>query len=236
LLFERALAGSQYQMVPARSVGGAMMAISAFKPAAIVLDVRLHGQESWDVLARLKRDDATRTIPVVIASTIDDMQKGFALGADAYQVKPIARDWLLDTLDGLVPQRAPRRVLIVDDEETARFILRELLAGSDYQVVEASSGREGLKLAREVEPDVILVDLRLKDMTGVDLCEKLREDEATARLPLVMITSGTLTPEQRQRFGADRPVLSKSSLTRAALHGAIETVLTGAGPTAAHAP
>jgi signal transduction histidine kinase/DNA-binding response OmpR family regulator len=227
LLVERALSGTRYQMVPARSEGGATMALSALKPAAIVLDLKLHGHDSWDLLARLKRDDATRDIPLLIASTIDDVQKGYALGADAYQMKPISREWLLSTLDALVPHTEPSRVLVVDDEETSRFIMRGMLGSRDLQVAEATSGREALRMVREFQPHVMLLDLRLKDMSGVDVCDKLREDDATAHLPVILVTSGVLTSDERTRYGADRPVLSKSALTRAALTDAIQQVLVG---------
>jgi CheY-like chemotaxis protein len=226
LLFERALSATRFQMVPARSAASALTALSAMTPAAIVLDLRLQGHDSWDLIARLKRDDATRGIPLVIASAVDDSQKGFALGADAYGVKPIAREWLLETLDALVPHRGLRRVLVVDDEETARFIIRELLGSGDFETMEAASGREGLRLAREVLPDIVLLDLRMTDMSGVDVYEKLQEDDRTARLPVVLITSGQLSKDERHRMGTDQLVLAKQSLTRESLRAAINQALT----------
>src|SRR5262249_42315747 len=79
MLFERALAHTRFQIMPARSTPAAITALEVMKPAAIVLDLRLHGHHAWELLTRLKRDERTSSIPVVIASTIDDQQKGFAL-------------------------------------------------------------------------------------------------------------------------------------------------------------
>ena len=65
-------------------------------------------------------------------------------------------------------------MLTVDDEETYRFIVREMLNDSGYEVAEAGSGRDGLRFTHELLPDVVLLDLRLTDMTGIEMCERLR--------------------------------------------------------------
>jgi signal transduction histidine kinase/CheY-like chemotaxis protein len=221
MLFERALAHTRFQVVPARSIPAAVTALDVMKPAAIVLDLRLHGHHAWELLTRLKRDERTSSIPVVIASSIDDQQKGFALGADAYGVKPIDRTWLVDTLDRLVPRASTVRILSVDDEETSRFIIREMLNDSGYEVVEAGSGIDGLRLTREFDPDVILLDLRLTDMTGIELREHLRKQPKTARVPAILVTSQTLSADEQERWGGTEPVLSKATLTREILRAAI---------------
>jgi signal transduction histidine kinase/DNA-binding response OmpR family regulator len=224
LLYQRALASSRFQMVPAGSIAAALARLQSIRPAAIVLDLRMHGQDAWDVVAKLKRESATRAIPLVIASTMDDRQKGFALGADAYGVKPIAREWLIDTLDALTASRPAVRVLTVDDEETFRFIIREMLSGPEFEVIAAPSGRDGLRLSKEVDPDVILLDLRLTDMTGVDVCERLRDDPATAAKPILLVTSQTLSRDEAERLGS-APVLAKAQLTRDALRSAIRSAV-----------
>lgn len=228
LLYERALSGTRYQVVPARSVAGARAALDAIRPAAIVLDIRLHGQDSWEFLAQVKRDEKTASIPLLLVSAFDDRQKGFALGADACALKPLNRDWLLETLGRMVPEGDAVRVLTVDDEETYRFIVREMLNDAHYRVTEAGSGHDGLRLTRELQPDVVLLDLRLTDMNGLEVCERLREDPKTARVPVILVTSQQLSMEERRRFGVNRAVLSKSVLTRDALRGAIEQAVGGA--------
>ena len=225
MLFERVLAGTRFQMVPARSIAAATTALGVIKPAAILLDLRLHGEEAWDFMTHLKREARTADVPVVIASTVDDRQKGFALGADAYGVKPIHKKWLLDTLESLAPRQRVVRVLTVDDEETYRFIVREMLNDATYEVSEADSGIDGLRLTHELIPDVILLDLRLEDMTGIEVSERLRSDPKTAGVPTILVTSQNLTAEQRERFGTERPILSKTGLTRDALRMAIRDAL-----------
>jgi CheY-like chemotaxis protein len=220
-LYERALASTRYQVVPARSAAAALAALEVVRPVAIILDIRLHGEDAWDLLARLKRSDDTRSIPLIVSSTLDDQSKGFALGADAYGVKPINREWVVRTLQSLAPSEdGPTRVLSVDDEEASRYIIREMLNDSVHQVIEASSGEEGLVRARALVPDVILLDVRLTDMSGIDALERLREDPNTAGVPVVMVTSQTLSADDRRRLGRTR-VLSKGALTRDVLKTAI---------------
>jgi signal transduction histidine kinase/DNA-binding response OmpR family regulator len=221
MLFERALSNTRFQAVPARSIAAATTALEVLRPAAIVLDLRLQGQDEWDLLTRLKREERTSAIPVIIASTVDDRQKGFALGADAYGVKPIDRRWLIETLEGLVVRPSIVRVLSVDDEETYRFIIREMLNDSAYEVVEAGSGLDGLRLTHDLQPDVILLDLRLTDMTGIEMRERLRKQPRTASVPAILVTSQALSADERERWGIVEPVLSKATLTREVLRAAI---------------
>ncbi len=221
LLYERLLAATRFQAVPARSAAAARALLDTNRFAAIILDLRLHGEDAWDFLARLKRDEATRATPVIVVSTIDDRQKGFALGADAYAVKPVSREWLLGTLDTLVPVTPPLRVLAIDDEETSRFIVREMLSGPPFEVYDAATGLDGIRLAGTIAPDVVLLDVRLTDMSGIEVAETLHQTRATAGVPIVMITSEPLTPEERDRLGRSPTVLSKSGLSREALEAAI---------------
>jgi signal transduction histidine kinase/DNA-binding response OmpR family regulator len=230
MLYERALANTRFQFVGARSVDAATTTIDSLQPAAIVLDLRLQGEESWDFLAKLKRDERTASVPLLVVSTIDDRQKGIALGADAYAVKPIKKDWLLATLDSLVPKATtPVLVLTVDDEEASRYIVREMLNLPTFQVVEAASGREGVRMTRELQPDVVLLDLRLNDMTGLEVCERLREDSKTANVPVIVVTSQRLSTDELRSFGSARS-LSKATLTRDVLRAAIQDVVLHSRP------
>jgi signal transduction histidine kinase/CheY-like chemotaxis protein len=229
MLYERALANTRFQFIAARSVDAATTTIDSLQPAAIVLDLRLQGEESWDFLAKLKRDERTASVPLLVVSTIDDRQKGIALGADAYAVKPIKKDWLLATLDSLVPKATPVLVLTVDDEEASRYIVREMLNVPTFQVVEAASGREGVRMTRDLQPDVVLLDLRLNDMTGLEVCERLREDSKTANVPVIVVTSQRLSTDELRSFGSARS-LSKTTLTRDVLRAAIQDVVSHSRP------
>ena len=102
LLYEKFLAGSEFRVVPARSVREAQEHWEQQRPAAVILDILLHGETAWHWLAELKNDPLRRQVPVIVATEIDDVRKGLALGADAYYVKPLSRQQLLATLRALI--------------------------------------------------------------------------------------------------------------------------------------
>jgi CheY-like chemotaxis protein len=109
----------------------------------------------------------------------------------------------------------PRGVLLIDDEETSRYVLRQMLAGyGSLRVQEAETGAEGLRLARAWQPDVVLLDLRLPDIDGFDVMDRLCADPVTAEIPVVVCTSSVLTQQQRARLSHARAILSKATLTR----------------------
>ena len=92
------LDGSPTRVLRARDGVEALEVVRRVLPAAVVLDIRLPRLDGWQVLAELKADSATAGIPVVIASVVDDRSRGLALGADAYLLKPVRRDDLVDAL------------------------------------------------------------------------------------------------------------------------------------------
>jgi signal transduction histidine kinase/CheY-like chemotaxis protein len=230
LLLERAVAGTRYQLIPARSLVAAEAALASIRPAAVLLDIRLHGQDSWGLLARLKRDDTVGRVPVIVISQMQEAQKGLALGADAFGTKPIERGWLIQTLDRLVAvetERPPARVLTIDDEETSRFIIRGLLGNTAYDVIEADTGAAGLAAIAAGHPDIVLLDYRLPDMTGLEVLERMgRQGDRAPALPVVVVTSQPLTAGERTALGRV-PVISKSALTAEALQAAIAAAQAG---------
>ena len=219
LMYRRAFARSRFQLVHARSAEAARQLVESVRPGAIILDVRLHGHDAWDLLIDFKRGASTADIPVIVVATVDDRRKALGLGASGFGLKPVDAPWLLRTLDALVPSGSPVRVLIVDDEEAFRFVLRESLSGLPYDVLEASSGREAIALAKEFHPDVILLDLQLPDMRGEDVAAQLANDPATSRAP-VLIVSSELTAQPPIALPAAR-MIPKAALTRERLRAAL---------------
>jgi signal transduction histidine kinase/CheY-like chemotaxis protein len=222
LLYERALANTRFQMVPARSAAAATKALEVLRPSAIILDIRLHGTESWDLIAKFKHQPQTAQVPLLVISSIEDEHKAIALGAGAFQMKPMDPAWLVRTLESFVRRPEAPRVLVIDDQDASRFILREMLRGRDQDVIEAASGRDGLAQAQRSAPSVILLDLHLGDIDGLDVREALRRDPVTARVPVVVVTSRKVSEVDRERLGAGTPVLSKANLTREDVHAAMD--------------
>jgi signal transduction histidine kinase/CheY-like chemotaxis protein len=104
MLYEKYLKGTRYQPVVVRNLSEARRMLREFRPAAIILDVMLGGENTWGLLAELKREPHLAAIPVLMVTTIDDEAKASTLGVDAFMRKPLERRWLLDQLASKVPQ------------------------------------------------------------------------------------------------------------------------------------
>jgi signal transduction histidine kinase/CheY-like chemotaxis protein len=223
LFYERALRGSPFQMLPARSVSEAKAVISSRQPAAILLDVLLNGEDTWELLAELKRDPATSSIPIIVISTMDEAKKGLSLGADVYAVKPIDMRWLLDTL-ARVTQSGPAtvRVLVIDDHDAARYIVHQCLPAPRYAVSEAETGASGIAMAQSLTPDVIVLDLNLPDINGREVLKQLTQDRNTADIPVIIVSSQTISDDDRRTWAdAAADVVAKHRVTRDVLEAAV---------------
>jgi signal transduction histidine kinase/DNA-binding response OmpR family regulator len=177
---------------------------TSLRPAAIILDIMLPDFDGWDVLQRLKGADATRDIPVIVVSVMDDAPLGFALGAVDYFVKPVAREALLGSLGRLTFTTKVRTrtvtALVIDADPAAGAGYRAQLEPDGFSVVVAASGEEGMKRARDEQPDLILLDLILPDTDGPDLVARLKADPATAEIPIWVTTRGDLDEDERTRI------------------------------------
>jgi CheY-like chemotaxis protein/two-component sensor histidine kinase len=230
LIYERLLAGSAFQMLPARTVREAHLALTAFRPRAIVLDIVLRGEETWGFLAELKRRPDTQDVPVLVLSTVDDPDKALALGADAYCVKPIDRQTLLHELLRMVDPQNVKRVLVVDDEEIFRYVLRQHLVTPHHAIFEAANGREALRIAQAEHPDVICLDLMMPEVDGFEVLRQLKGDPGTRDIPVVVITSKALDDGERHALlGAAATILPKDRVSREEAVAAVDEALRLAG-------
>jgi signal transduction histidine kinase/DNA-binding response OmpR family regulator len=202
LVYDRFLRDSTFQPLAARSLREARLWLKQVTPAAIILDLMFQGEDAWKFLAELKSHDQTSSIPVVVISTVDDQRKGLALGADDYAVKPIDRDWLLHRLEALTAKPAALRVLIIDDDAGARYVLRRHLAAGSFDVIEAHDGAEGLAMAAETRPALILLDLVMPGMSGFEVLQALRAEASSRNTPVIVATSKSLPVADREALGA----------------------------------
>lgn len=200
LMYRNFLADSGFAMVTAGTVREAEDAVQNMRPAAIILDIVLRAEDAWAFAAKLKSEAETKDIPVLIASTIEDRGKGFHLGVDAYLLKPFERVELLAELRSLTGQSDVRRVLLIDDEERDRYLLKQRMRHLPLMILEATGGEEGLQLASKTRPDVIFLDLTMPDLSGFEVIEKLKNDAALRDIPVVIATSRTIAETEKQQL------------------------------------
>ena len=164
-LYDKYLRGSAFRSVCVPTLAAARQVAKAHRPAAVVLDIFLPGEEqqTWRWLSDSKSLDPT--LPVIVASDSQDERKAMSLGADAYLHKPVGRESLLATLERVV-ERGPRGVaLIIDDDEAARYVIRRSVR-LPMKFEEAHDGPTGLAMATRMQPGVIFLDLSMPGMAG----------------------------------------------------------------------
>ena len=131
----------------------------------------------------------------------------------------------------------PLRVVAIDDEEVARYLVRQCLPAPAFDVMEAADGPSGVALAEQEAPDVILLDLKMPGMDGWQVLEALGERERTRDIPVAIVTSHHLDDRERARAGERVfAVISKQDLSRAALAQAVHAAARSRAGAAAGPP
>jgi HAMP domain-containing protein/CheY-like chemotaxis protein/signal transduction histidine kinase len=191
-----------------------------FKPDAIILDMKLPVMDGWTVLDHLKHHPDTRHIPVHIVSAGDGRQNALKAGAVAFLEKPISKEGLEDTFAEIRSfiDRGLKRLLVVEDDESQRQAVVELIGGGeDVEVTAVGSGEAALEALDLEHFDCMVLDLKLPDMGGFTLLEKLKEDERHPSIPVIVYTGKELTRSEEtklKRFAESIVVKDASSPER----------------------
>jgi CheY-like chemotaxis protein/HAMP domain-containing protein len=175
-----------------------------YTPRAVTLDIFLPDMLGWTVLNNLKLDPTTRHIPVQIISLDEERRHGLAHGAFSYLVKPATTEAIDQCLDRIRSFIAPqqKRLLIVEDDDVQSRSIVDFLAHDDVEIRTAASGSEALELLRERPYDCCVLDLRLPDMSGFELLQRLQAEPTLREMPIVVHTAKDLTREEEQQLRA----------------------------------
>jgi CheY-like chemotaxis protein/HAMP domain-containing protein len=173
-----------------------------FKPDAITLDIKLPDRDGWTVLDRLKHDPETSHIPVHIISGEEQRQRALKLGAFTHLQKPVSREKLAAAFDNIAAfaQRGMRHLLIVEDDDTQRMSIVELIGNGDVHTTAVATGEEALAALQGEKFDCMVLDLRLPDMTGFELIEKIQTELGHTDLPIIVYTGKELTGKEETQL------------------------------------
>jgi CheY-like chemotaxis protein len=171
-------------------------------PNAVILDMNLPDHTGLSVLDRIKRDVRTRHIPVHVVSVDDDSQAALSSGAVGYLFKPVKREQLVDMLEGLEARMSQRmrRVLVVEDDAQQAESVRALLASRDVETVEAHSAAQTFEMLGQETFDCMVLDLNLPDASGLDLLDRLSEDDSVGFPPVIVYTGRDLSQDEELRL------------------------------------
>ena len=173
-----------------------------FGPLVIMLDIFLPDMLGWTVLNHLKQDPTTRHIPVQIISVEEERLQGLGHGAFSYLIKPATTDELKKAFDRVMryAQSRRRRLLVIEDNEIERQSIVELLSHEDVEITATPTGAEALEALGKGKFDCLILDLRLPDISGFELMEKIRQNPELRELPIVVCTGKDLTENDGVRL------------------------------------
>ena len=173
-----------------------------YMPTAILLDIDLPDIDGFTVLDRLKRDPATRHIPVHVMSSLAEREHALRQGAISYLKKPITRERLQEELVRIQKFMAAgkRSLLVVEDEQMQRDAIVELIGDKDIRIVAVENGAQAMEALKAERFDCMVLDLSLPDVSGFDLLENISKDSTLLDLPIVIYTAKDLNRKEVTRL------------------------------------
>jgi signal transduction histidine kinase/DNA-binding response OmpR family regulator len=200
-LIDPAFKTSEFQLIHVESLERAETWLQRHEPRAVVLDIEGLGNPGWDFLRFFpKPEDPAEQVPVIAVTAPRDSTQVLDSGAALAVSKPLEAASLLQDVRRVTRQEKPKKLLLVDDNDLSLYILRELLDRPWLNLVEAHNGQEALDIIDREQPDAVILDLVMPGMGGFEVLQKLRDQEQTRRLPVIVYTSKLLTGEEKKRL------------------------------------
>jgi HAMP domain-containing protein/CheY-like chemotaxis protein/signal transduction histidine kinase len=194
--------GKGFKGIVAQRGHTALTLAREYRPTAITLDVFLPDMLGWTVLSNLKLDSTTRHIPVQMLSVEEERRHGLSHGAFSYLAKPATINELEGAMERLKTYLVPhtKRLLVIEDNDRERASIVTLLEHDDITIEAVSTGREALEALRGKTFDCCVVDLRLPDMNGFELLERVQAEPSLREVPVVVFTGKELTEQEEERL------------------------------------
>ncbi len=211
-LFESHLRNTEFQPILTSDLEQAESWIARHSPAAVIADVYLGGDQVWGFIAALRQ--RAPEVPVIVTSVHDELQNAMANGAHVFLRKPVTAELLVSEVRRLTTNTGTKHVLLVDDNEVARYILRDLLNHPWLDIREVANGTDALTALNEKLPDAMILDLLMPDISGFEILRQLRGQPATRDLPVLIYTSKILSePEKAQLDSWNCRIIRKEDIT-----------------------
>jgi HAMP domain-containing protein/CheY-like chemotaxis protein/signal transduction histidine kinase len=187
-----------FKVIAATRGADALELAKQYQPIAVSLDVFLPDMLGWTVLNQLKQDPLTRHIPVQVVTLDEDRQHALARGAFSFVTKPTTAEGVSAAFARIKDYALAgrRRLLVVEDNAAERMSITELLSHDDIDIIASETGEQALETLREQPCDCVVLDLRLPDMSGFEVLEKIRSDASIADVPVIVFTGRELSAEE----------------------------------------
>ncbi|HTR82820.1 MAG TPA: response regulator [Bacteroidota bacterium] len=212
------LSEAGYEIETAANGVEALDKAKLWKPDVITLDILLPVKDGWQVLRELKQHPLCKNIPVIIVSMLDERNVGFGLGAVDYFVKPVQKDALLESLKkatAAMKHTQSAKILVIDDDRSVIDLVQVILEAEGCVVMKALDGREGLRVAQEENPDLIILDLVMPEISGFNVAYQLKHNPKTQNIPVMVMTSMEIDDETKEQLqGFVVSLMKKSGFTK----------------------
>ncbi len=216
-----------YEVAIASTGEQAIQQAERLKPDLITLDILMPTGTGWEVLLRLKNNEATKNTPVVVVSILDRKEVGFVLGATEYLTKPVSKDALLSALGKHLPAvGASRTIIVADDEPNHLQMMVEVVEAAGYEAVATRNGREAIEALQKQAPHAVLLDLVMPEVDGFEVMRAVKLDERLRDVPVFVLTGKDLTASEAALLKRDaRGLFHKSDTLKQDLIGRIRGAL-----------
>ncbi|MDA0987508.1 MAG: response regulator, partial [Bacteroidetes bacterium] len=199
-----------------------------WKPDLITLDILLPIKDGWQVLKELKEHPFCKDIPIVIVSMVDEPNLAFSLGAKEYLVKPIQKEKLISLIRSLLTTYSSTKhikVLLIDDDKSITDLLSVILEAEGCDVIVSHEGKTGLELAKNEQPNLIILDLTMPEMSGFKVAHELKKQQSTMHIPIIIMTGNEINDDMKEKLeGFVVKLMSKSGFTKKDLLKEITTI------------
>lgn len=203
-----------YQCLVAETAAEGLQLAEEFVPDAILLDIGLPDVSGINVLQKLKANPATRHIPVHVVSAADRTEVAMQMGAIGYAIKPTTRDRLKDVFNKLDEKLAQKvkRVLLVEDDDLQRESVVKLIGDEDVDITAVACGEDAIDLLRHTIFDCMIIDLKLPDMQGHELLQRMSSETICSFPPVIVYTGRNLTrAEENELLKYSRTIIIKGA-------------------------
>ena len=224
---KRQLLKESYNVVIATNGKEGIRLARDLKPDVITLDILMPEMDGWSVLRTLKADPEVSDIPVIMASILDEKNKGFSLGAADFLSKPVQKEYLMKSIRNLIGDRENLKICLIEDDDSLRFTIKEILEKQGVKVIDAENGKIGMSILQneDIKPDLILLDLMMPIMNGFEFLKIIRETELSS-IPILVLTGADLNEEERKFLsGETHRILEKSDDTLSTIINEVGNVI-----------
>lgn len=193
------ITNENYQMIGALDGYSALEKIKKYKPDLITLDIYMPEMDGWDIFKRIKNDPEIADIPVVVISCVNNEIKAMDFGAVSFIQKPFSLHTIKSLLKNIFKETTPENnILVVDDDHNIRYTLKTIIIKLGYKCITAKNGVDALGKLKDVKCDLIITDIMMPEMDGIELIENL--SKMKNNINIVVLTGKELTEKEKNMF------------------------------------